>query len=94
MKVEVVYALPNAQGCYLSTEVPDNTTIRQALNHIGFFDLFPEVDFINNKVGVFGKVMSPDDMLNEGDRVEIYRAIYFDVKSTRQQTVKQKKQRN
>lgn len=85
MKVEVVYALPNAQGCYLSTEVPDNTTIQQALNQVLFFDLFPEVDLTKNKVGVFGKVLSPGYVLNEGDRIEIYRPIYFDSKIGRYQ---------
>lgn len=83
MKVEIVYALPNAQGCYLSTEVPDNTTIQQALNQVRFFDLFPEVDLTQNKVGVFGKVLSPDYILKEGDRIEIYRPIYFDSKTNR-----------
>lgn len=84
MKVEVVYALPDAQGCYLSTEVPNNTTITQALDYVRFFDLFPEVDLAKNKVGVFGKQVLPNYVLAEGDRIEIYRPIYFDAKAQRQ----------
>lgn len=85
MKVEVVYALPDAQGCYLSTQVPDNTTITQALDFICFFDLFPEVNFTKNQLGVFGKIVSHDYILAEGDRIEIYRPVYFDPKVGRQE---------
>lgn len=85
MKVEVVYALPNAQGCYLSTEVSDNTTITQVLEYVRFFDLFPEVDLAQNKVGVFGKQVLPNYIVVEGDRIEIYRPIYFDAKAGRQE---------
>lgn len=88
MKIEVAYLLPGNQGCYLSVVVPDNFTIIQVLNYINFFSLYPEIDLLKNKVGVFGKQVASNYRLTEGDRLEIYRPIYVDVKLTRLETVK------
>jgi putative ubiquitin-RnfH superfamily antitoxin RatB of RatAB toxin-antitoxin module len=91
MKIEVVYALPGGKGCYLSTQVPEYTTVQQVLTHLDFFSLFPEVDLAINKIGIFGKQVTPDYVLTEGDRLEIYRPIYVDPKAARHQAVKKAK---
>jgi putative ubiquitin-RnfH superfamily antitoxin RatB of RatAB toxin-antitoxin module len=91
IKIEVVYALPDAKGCYLSTQVPEQATILQALTYLDFFSLFPDVDLAINKIGIFGKQVTPDYMLVEGDRLEIYRPIYVDPKVARHQAVKKAK---
>ncbi len=91
MKIEVVYALPDAKGSYLSTDVPEGFTAHQVLSHIDFFRIHPEVDLAQNKIGVFGKHVSPDHVLTEGDRLEIYRPIYVDPKIARLKAVKPKK---
>ncbi len=43
----------------------------------------PEIDLAQAKVGVFGKLATPDTKLVDGDRVEIYRPLIADPKETR-----------
>lgn len=90
MKIEVVYALPQSQGCYLSAEVPEGFTAQQVLNYLDFFKIHPEIDLAKNKMGIFGKHVSLDYVLAEGDRLEIYRPIYVDPKAARLKAVKPK----
>lgn len=42
---------------------------------------FSEIDLEKNKVGIYGKVSKLDVVLNDGDRVEIYRPIICDPKT-------------
>ena len=91
MKIEVVYALPNAQGYYVGAVVPVGFTVLQALTYLDFFKLHPEVDLTKSKVGIFGKLVQPTYVLNEGDRVEVYRPIYVDPKVARLNAVKLKR---
>ena len=44
---------------------------------------FPEIDLAVNKIGVFGKVVKLDRVLETGDRVEIYRPLIADPKEAR-----------
>lgn len=80
MKIGIAYALPHRQA-WLNVEVPDGTTIKDAIERSGILAQFPEINLENNKVGIFGKVSKPDAVLNDGDRVEIYRPITCDPKT-------------
>jgi putative ubiquitin-RnfH superfamily antitoxin RatB of RatAB toxin-antitoxin module len=91
MKIEVVYALPSSEGYYVSAQVPEGVTAEQALAFLDFFRLYPEVDLIKNKIGIYGKLVSRNYILTEGDRLEIYRPIYVDVKAARLKAVNPKK---
>ena len=46
---------------------------------------FPEIDLVRNKFGVFGKQAKAEQILQRGDRVEIYRPLIADPKAVRQQ---------
>jgi putative ubiquitin-RnfH superfamily antitoxin RatB of RatAB toxin-antitoxin module len=83
LEVEVVYALPQRQ-VVLSLAVPHGTRVREALERSGIRSWFPELDFERLKVGIFGRVVSPDAILKHGDRIEIYRPLTADPKTTRQ----------
>lgn len=74
MKVSVVYALPEEQA-WIPVEVEDSATLLTAIHTSGVLNMFPSIELDKQKVGVFGKVSSLEATLNEGDRVEIYRAI-------------------
>ena len=81
MKVGVVYALPGKQT-WLNIEVPEGSTVRQAIERSGVLAQFPEIDLTQNKVGVFGKVQaSLDAAVDDGARIEIYRPITADPKT-------------
>ncbi|WP_260292423.1 RnfH family protein [Sedimenticola hydrogenitrophicus] len=77
MNVGVAYA-DRFKQVWLKLEVPDGSTLRQAIEHSGLLRQFPEIDLEKQKVGIFGKVMKLDAPAEEGARIEIYRAITAD----------------
>ncbi len=77
MNVGVAYANKFKQ-VWLKLEVPDDSTVRQAIEHSGLLKQFPEIDLDSQKVGIFGKVTRLDAKLEEGSRIEIYRPITAD----------------
>lgn len=74
MLIEVAYALPTKQKI-LALDVPDKTTIQQAIELSDIVKIFPEIDISINKTGIFGKKYPLDTVLREKDRVEIYREL-------------------
>ena len=82
--IEVAYARPDEQ-VILALQVPDGSTIEDAIRRSGVLERFPEIDLATNKVGVFGKVGKLDQELSPGDRVEIYRPLIADPKEARKQ---------
>lgn len=77
MQVGVAYSEP-AQQLWLRIEVPDETTVQQAIEQSGILQKFPAISLEQCKLGIFGKVAELDTLLKPGDRVEIYRAITAD----------------
>lgn len=77
MNVGVAYANKFKQ-LWLKLEVPDGSTVREAIDRSGLLGQFPEIDLDVQKVGVFGKIVKLATPLNDGDRVEIYRPITAD----------------
>lgn len=77
MKVSVTYALPDRQS-WLDVEVPEQATVRDAIDASGITRVFPALDLSTQKVGVFGKAVSLEARLEPGQRVEIYRPITAD----------------
>lgn len=80
--VEVAYALPHKQAI-LEIEVPSGTTALEAARQSGIADRFEGIDLDNAKLGVFGRVVAPSQVLHAGDRVEIYRPLIADPKEVR-----------
>src|SRR5688500_12626382 len=79
--IEVVYALPEKQVVQ-RINLPDGTTAEQAVKMSGILRQFPEIDLLQNKLGIYGKLIKPATILRDRDRVEIYRPLR-DRKSTR-----------
>jgi uncharacterized protein len=84
IKVEVLYALPQEQTL-LTVEVPQGTTLGDAIKFSGILEKYPEIDLATNKLGIFGKLNKADVVLRERDRVEIYRPLIADPKEVRKQ---------
>ena len=85
MKIGVAYALPQQQ-VWLTVDVPEGATVKDAIEHSGILRQFPAIDLGQQKVGVFSKVTRLDAVLEEGDRVEIYRPVTCDPKTVRKRT--------
>jgi putative ubiquitin-RnfH superfamily antitoxin RatB of RatAB toxin-antitoxin module len=84
ISVEVAYARPDEQ-VILKLEMPAGSTLRQAVEQSGILDRFAEIDADKMKVGIFGKLKKTDQVLQAGDRVEIYRPLIADPKEVRKQ---------
>lgn len=80
MKIGIAYALPKRQA-WFDVELPDGATIQDAINKSGILKQFPDIDLEKQKVGIYSKLSKLDTVLNDGDRVEIYRPITCDPKT-------------
>lgn len=77
MNVGVAYTEPEDQ-LWIRLEVPDGSTVLDAIERSGLLARFPHIDLGIQKVGIFGKITTLDAPLQEGDRVEVYRPIVAD----------------
>jgi putative ubiquitin-RnfH superfamily antitoxin RatB of RatAB toxin-antitoxin module len=84
ISVEVAYALPERQWL-LALQVQAGTTVRDAIAISGILRHCPEVALDRVPVGIFGEPVSLDEVLQEGDRVEIYRPLHADPKVVRRE---------
>lgn len=82
--VEVVYALPEKQ--YLrSVKLDEGGTVEQAIKASGLLELRRDIDLASNKIGIYSRPVKLNDLLADGDRVEIYRPLIADPKEMRRQ---------
>lgn len=90
MHIEVAYALENKQTL-LNIEVDAGTTLKQAIEISGLLTLYPQINLMKDKTGIFGKIAKLDTILREKDRVEIYRPLIADPKQVRKERAAQGK---
>jgi len=82
--VEVVYALPQKQYLQRVT-LDEGATVEQAIQASGLLALRDDIDLSKNKVGIYSRPAKLQDVVNDGDRVEIYRPLIADPKELRRQ---------
>lgn len=82
--VEIVYALPEKQEV-VAVQLPEGSTVVQAIEASGLLTRFPEIDLAKQKLGVYAKLTKADTVLRNRDRVEIYRPLIADPKEVRKQ---------
>ncbi len=90
MKIEVVYALRDRQTLF-ELEISEGTTLQQAIKLSSILSIYPEIDLIKQKTGIFGKIVKLDTVLREKDRIEIYRPLIADPKVIRKERAAQGK---
>lgn len=88
--VEVAFATPDKQ-LILSLHAEEGMTAQGAIEASGILVTFPEIDLKQNKIGVFGKLVKPDTVLRDKDRVEIYRKLIADPKEVRRRRAEEGK---
>ena len=86
MNVGVCYADSDRQ-LWLRMDVPEGSSVEDAILRSGILKRFPEIDLQSQKVGIFGKLVKLDAPVKEGDRIEIYRAIIADPKTVRRRRI-------
>lgn len=87
--VEVAYALPQKQYLQRVT-LDEGATVEQAIQASGLMTLRDDIDLAKNKVGIYSRPAKLDDVVHDGDRVEIYRPLIADPKELRRQRAQQK----
>lgn len=84
IQVEVVLAMPTRQKI-ISLELAADSTVADAISKSGLPGSFEDFDLNPETVGIFGRKVSPEQVLRDGDRVELYRPLIADPKEVRRQ---------
>lgn len=77
MQVEVVYIDPGTEFIE-KVEVSNLATVEEAVIASKLLEQCAQVSLNKNTVGIFGKQVRLDTVLNHGDRVEIYCSLIKD----------------
>ena len=88
--IEVVYGVPETQKI-LTINVDAGTTVEKAVELSGIIILFPEIDLNVNKVGVWNRAVKLSQVLNDLDRIEVYRPLIADPKDVRKRRAEKAK---
>lgn len=84
ISVEVVFATARRQEL-VALEMEQGCTLSDAIAESGLSDIFESFEVDPDRVGIFGQKASLDQVLSDGDRVEIYRPLIADPKEARRQ---------
>jgi putative ubiquitin-RnfH superfamily antitoxin RatB of RatAB toxin-antitoxin module len=82
--IEIAYATPEMQKI-IECEIDPDVSPREAVRQSGIRQYFAEIDPDTCDLGVFGKSITEDYDLVDGDRIEIYRPLIADPKEVRRQ---------
>ena len=84
-RIEVVYALPDRQIVITLPLPAAGLTALEAVQQSGLFGRCPELRENALVLGVYGTVCGHDQLLQDRDRVEIYRPLKVDPRTQRRQ---------
>ncbi|CAL4321299.1 RnfH family protein [Buchnera aphidicola] len=76
INVTLVYAFPEIQYL-LKIKVFKNSTVKDVVMKSNILKIFHNINLSKNKIGIYGKIVSLNDYIKEGDRIEIYRNLFF-----------------
>ncbi|CDF99947.1 Putative Protein RnfH [Avibacterium paragallinarum JF4211] len=68
------------------------TTVQTAILQSGILHQFNDIDLRENKIGIFSRPAKLTDVLENGDRIEIYRPLLADPKEIRRKRAAQQLQ--
>ena len=89
IEVEVAVAWPEVQVS-VPLQLPQGATVADAVSASGLVERFPELEISPDRLGVFAELRKPEDVLQPGDRVEIYRPLKADPKEIRREMARRK----
>ncbi len=75
--IEVVYAETDRQ-VVRPIRVPAGITVSEAINASGIATLLPDGVVDVDRLGVFSRKVAPEQLVRDGDRIEIYRPLVLD----------------
>lgn len=90
IRVEIVYATLSIQYCECVT-IPGGSTALKAIEKSTVLEKFPDIDLSRNKVGIYSRLVKLETVMEDGDRLEIYRPLSADPKTVRRRLAKEGK---
>lgn len=90
INIEVVYGTAENQ-VLKSLQVKPGTTAIEAAQAANLNSEFPDLDLENSPLGIFSKKTSHNNILKDGDRLEIYRPLTIDPMANRRIRANKKK---
>ena len=87
IRVAVVYASATQQIQY-RTELAQGTTVIQAIDASGISRALAHGTIDPQRLGIHGCRVAPDQLLHDGDRIEIYRPLMLDPMEARRRRAK------
>jgi putative ubiquitin-RnfH superfamily antitoxin RatB of RatAB toxin-antitoxin module len=84
LQVCVAYALPQQQQL-VQLRIPAGSTVRDAVTRSGLLQRFPAIGQQPLQCAIFSRVVAQDELLTNGDRVEILRPLLVDPKQQRRE---------
>jgi putative ubiquitin-RnfH superfamily antitoxin RatB of RatAB toxin-antitoxin module len=93
IRVAVACSAPSGAAFELALELPAPATALDAIRASGVLQRHPELGLDEPMIGIWGRACAPDTMLDDGDRVEIYRPLRLDPNEARRLRAKQLRER-
>ncbi|MFT3789618.1 MAG: RnfH family protein [Rudaea sp.] len=87
--MEVVYA-DAVRSVARHAIVSCGATVGEAIRACGIRDALP-ADFEPASIGIFGRIVTPDAPLRNGDRIELYRPLRIDPRQARRRRAEKQK---
>ena len=69
----------------MALTLAEGATVSDAIEQSDMAKHFPDADLDALQVGIWGRVVSREQPLNDGDRVELYRPLQRDPREARRQ---------
>ena len=89
LAVEVVYA-DAAQPIRIQLEMVPGSTVMQAIEASGIIAWLPEAALDPARLGIFSRRVSAEQVLQNGDRIEIYRPLQLDPMDARRRRARRR----
>ena len=83
LRIQIAYVRDTGEVYLEEHCYPVGQSVRHAILDSGLLKRCPEIDMTVNRVGIFGRLCHVDSVLEDGDRIEIYRPLHEDPKAMR-----------
>ena len=91
IQVSVVYVAEDGTSFNVNVTINGSATVRDAITASGFLNQFPHMDIETLNLGIYSLRKTPNDLLHDKDRIEIYRPLLIDPMARRRKVVDEKR---
>ncbi|MDZ4122671.1 MAG: RnfH family protein [Hydrogenophaga sp.] len=85
MQITLMYSPAPRQVLELNLQVSEGCTAQSALDQAGWTTAYPQLGTPALTLGVWGRRVSREHVLRDGDRLEVYRSLRVDPKVARRE---------